>query len=283
MSEQGDTSSAQAVKGVFAAETTTTVGFGATKRRVKQTVYIYAEEDGEGLVSCTPLSQHYTPTGSSKKVSREELLAKFVPAPHIYLQKYLPARAKVEKMVDDADRCRAQGQFFTSEFEYKNALRVDENHIRASFGLGLTYLERGDSQNAHIVFRKLSRLEGTFNPEYKHLFNEFGIKLRKNGMFSQALGHYAKALRLSVKDENLHYNIARALLEKGRNKAAMRFVDSALALRPDFPEALRFKEYLQGNSGAAKGPNSFESLDLIADSSLDPGLPATSRPEEGSF
>jgi len=199
-----------------------------------------------------------------------------VPAPHIYLQKYLPAMARVEKMVDDADRCRDQGQYFTSEFEYKNALRLDENHIRASFGLGLTYLERGDAQNAHIVFRKLSRLEGALSPEYKHLFNEFGIKLRKNGMYAQALGHYAKALRLSAKDENLHYNMARALVEKGRHKAAVRFLDTALELRPEFPEALRFREFLQSLCGATPALG-LPDMDLIADSSLEPASPGSPR------
>jgi tetratricopeptide (TPR) repeat protein len=231
----------QAVRGVFATETVATVGFGATKRRVKQTVYLFVEEAEGGMVACRPLSEQFVPQGEARHVSREDLFKKFVPAPHIYLNKVLPALEALERSVDTADRCRTEGQLFSAEFEYKNALRLDEDHIRASFGLGLTYLDRGDPQNAHIVFRKLSRLEGANAPEYKHLFNEFGIKLRKNGMLPQALGHYAKALRISPDDDHLLYNLARALYEKGRLRAARRFLDKALAIRPDFAEAAAFK------------------------------------------
>ncbi|MFZ5426253.1 MAG: tetratricopeptide repeat protein [Thermodesulfobacteriota bacterium] len=248
----------QAVKGVFVTETVTTVGFGATKKRIKQSVYVYAEETAEGMIACRPLSQDFIPQEGRRLVGKDVLFKKFVPAPDIYLTKVLPAMRAVERMVDDADRSRLDGKLFTAEFEYKSALRMDEGHIRASFGLGLTYLEQGETASADIVFRRLSRLEGAFAPEHKHLFNEFGIKLRKSGMYSQALGHYARALRLSAADEHLHYNLARALYEKGRKRAAKRFLNKALTLRPDFPEALKFKEYL--------GETSF---DIIHDSSLE--------------
>lgn len=231
----------QAVRGVFATETITSVGFGATKRRVKQTVYVYAEEAEDGMMACRSLSSEFIPQGNKRMVSREELLKSFVPAPHIYLSKVLPAMAALEQAVDSAERCRKEGHLFSAEFEFKHSLRLDENHIRASFGLGLTYLDRGDPDNAHIVFRKLSRLEGLSNPDYKHLFNEFGIKLRRNGMYPQALGHYGKALRLSPDDEHLLYNLARALFEKGRLRAALRFLDKALTISPNFPEALEFR------------------------------------------
>lgn len=241
MPTESANAASQTVRGVFATETVATVGFGATKRRVKQDVYVFAEEAADGMIACRALSPNFVPQGEPRKISREDLFKKFSPAPHIYLNKVLPMLAQLERAADNADRCRQEGQLFTAEFEYKNVLRIDEDHIRASFGLGLTYLDRGDPQNAHLVFRKLSRLEGINGPEYKHLFNEFGIKLRKNRMFSQALGHYAKALRLSPEDDHLLYNLARALFEKGRLRAARRILDRALAIRSNFPEARDFK------------------------------------------
>ncbi|WP_243362143.1 tetratricopeptide repeat protein [Fundidesulfovibrio terrae] len=244
MSPEKAVPSPQILRGVFATETVTTVGFGATKRRVKQTVHIFAEETGEGTVTCRALSETYIPHGEPRTITKDELLHKFIPAPHIYLDKVLPALARIEKATDEADRLRGEGQLFTAEFEYKNVLRQDEDHIRASFGLGLTYLDRGETDSARIVFHKLSRLSGTFAPEYKHLFNEFGIKLRKNRMHTQALGHYAKALRLSPDDEHLLYNLARVLFEKGRLRSAKRFLEKALVARPDFPVARKFQEYM---------------------------------------
>jgi tetratricopeptide (TPR) repeat protein len=204
------------------------------------------------MIEYQPLSTQYVPLNEKLQITKEELFKKFIPAPHIYHDKVLPALAALERVVDNADRCREQDQLFTAEFEYKNALRIDENHIRASFGLGLTYLERGDTPNANIVFRKLSRLEGSFSPEYKHLFNEFGIQLRKNAMYSQALGHYAKALKLSPTDEHLLYNLARALYEKGRVSAAVRLIAQALKVRADFPEAQKFLSFLKKKATQAQ-------------------------------
>ena len=241
----------QTLRGVFSTETVTTVGFGATKRRVKQAVHVFAVETADGMIEYQPLSTQYVPLSEKHLITKEELFEKFIPAPHIYHDKVLPALAALERVVDNADRCREQDQLFTAEFEYKNALRIDETHIRASFGLGLTYLERGDTPNADIVFRKLSRLEGAFGPDYKHLFNEFGIQLRKNGMYSQALGHSSKALKLSPADEHLLYNLARALYEKGRSSAAGRLIARALEVRPDFPEAQKFLTFLEKKAAQA--------------------------------
>jgi hypothetical protein len=58
-------------------------------------------------------------------------------------------------------------------------------------------------------------LEAAFAPEHKHLFNEFGISLRKSRMVDQSIEYSTRALALTSTDENLHYNVARAYFEKG--------------------------------------------------------------------
>ncbi len=242
------------LKSVFTTEAATTVGFGTTKRKVEQTVYVFVEEQPDGMMACRALNGNFVPSGKPRLVSREELLRRFTPAPNVYLERVLPALRGLERAVDEADRLRESGQGFTAEFEYKNALRIDENHVRASFGLGLTYLERGDTDKAVLVFRKISRLEGAFTPEFKHLFNEFGIQLRKNGMLIQAVGHYAKALRLTRTDEHLHYNLARTLYDKGKLRAARRILKKALLLRPDFPEARAFLKSLGRHDAKESAP-----------------------------
>ena len=237
--------SGQAIKGVFSTVSVTVVGFGATKRRVKQTVYVYVEESPAGEIVCQPLSQQYVPLGRKRVIDREKLFKSFIPAPDIYLEHMLPALASLEKTVDQAEDLRQDGALFSAEFEFKNALRLDEHHVRASFGLGLTYLDRGEKEGALLVFRRISRLSGATAPEHKHLFNEFGIKLRKAGMHKQAVIHYCKALRLSRDDENLYFNLARTFYEKGRLRAARRMLDLALKRKRDFPEALDFVERLR--------------------------------------
>lgn len=224
-------------RGVFSTQTQSVIGFGATKRRVKQNVFVFAEEQPDGSFVVRNLNKHFIPSGKSRPITREQLLADFLPEPDLYMNKVMPMLRQVNETVDAGDRHRAQAEYISAEFEYKNALRVDEEHIRATFGLGLTYLDRGELDNANLVCRRIITLEAAFGEEHKHLFNEFGIKMRKHGMYPQALRYYFKAYRLSKRDEHLHYNIARTYYEKGKLALSRKFLGMALELNADFAEA----------------------------------------------
>jgi len=245
MAEENEYTLHQTIRGVFSTESLGTVGFGSTKRKVKQAMLFFAEEISGGRVNIRPLNAKFIPTGEATTISMEELLSSYSPEPNAYLTNVLPALRQLEQTTDQADRCRDSGQLFTAEFEYKNALRLDENHIRSTFGLGLTYLDRAENDRANLVFCKLAKLKSAMRPEHKHLYNEFGMKLRKNGMLLQALRHYARALRLARNDEHLLCNIARVLFERGKHKAALAFLRKSLHVRPDFPEALTFKRHIE--------------------------------------
>lgn len=223
-------------RGVFSTQTMSVIGFGATKRRVKQNIFVFAEKQADETYLVRALNKNFIPTGKTQTVTREELLSHYLPEPDLYMNKVVPMMRQVRETVEAADAHRAQGESMSAEFEYKNALRVDEEHIRATFGLGLTYLDRGEVDNANLVCRRIITLEAAFGREHKHLFNEFGIQMRKHRMYAQALRYYFKAYRLSNKDEHLLYNIARTYFEKGRLKLARKFLEMALAMAPAFEE-----------------------------------------------
>ena len=241
--------SGEAFRSVFSSQTFSFVGFGTTKRKVKQNVYIFAEEQPDGSFVTRSLNKHFIPSGKTKKISKEQLLKGFLPEPDLYLNKVLPMLRKVRGIVDTADAHRNQGELMSAEFEYKNALRVDEEHIRATFGLGLTYLERGELDNANLVCRRIITLDSAFGEANKHLFNEFGIQMRKHTMYAQALRYYFKAYRLTKNDEHLLYNISRTYYEKGKLKLAMKFLNMALELNADFPEAETLSRVIAKKSG----------------------------------
>ena len=128
-----------------------------------------------------------------------------------------------------------------------SVIKVDEENIRANFGLGLTYLDRGETSKADNIFQRLIKLEAAFENEHKHLFNDFGISLRKNEMYDQAIEYYAKALELSAQDEHLHYNIARAYFSKSNLDKTLHHLQQALRLNKDFEIAKKFIMYLKKN------------------------------------
>ncbi|QLA17762.1 tetratricopeptide repeat protein [Desulfolutivibrio sulfoxidireducens] len=261
------TSPPESIKGVFSTQTKGVVGFGATKRKVKQNIYVFVEEQPDGSLLLRELNRNFVPVGKAKSVSRDTLLADYLPEPDVYLKKVVPGMRRIEESVDKGDDHRAKGELISAEFEYKNALRLDEEHIRGTFGLGLTYLARGEKENADIVFRRVVVLDGAFEEEHKHLFNEFGIRLRKNGMHAQALKFYKRATRLARHDdEHLLYNIARTFYEKGQEKQARRLLEKALGVNPDFTRARGFLDILDqggtGPDGSLKGIEALDDLDL---------------------
>lgn len=233
------------IRGVFSITEKTTVGFGATKQRKEKKIYLFVEEQDDGQIGVQPLNDSFVPRGDLRFITKEDLVENYVPEPEIYMEKVYPAIRQVIRSVSSAERHLKQGNPYTAEYEFKNALRVDEENIRATFGLGLTYLERGDRDKGDLVFRRLVRLNGAFSPEHKHLFNDFGIKLRKNNMYTQAMKFYSRAYQLCKDDEHLLYNMARTLYEKGSYPAALTFITKALALKPDFELADHLYRILQ--------------------------------------
>jgi tetratricopeptide (TPR) repeat protein len=237
--------SREKISGVFSTQNLSAVGTGTTKRKTIQKTYWYVKELESGEIEVQPLNVNYIPSGPKKLISKDEFLEKFLPEPEFYTYTVYPKLRELNTTLARADRFRTRGETFSAEFEYSNALKVDEENIRGNFGLGLTYLERGESSKANDIFERLVKLDAAFEAQHKHLFNDFGINLRKNKMYDQAVEYYSRALELSHRDENLHYNIARAFYEKGQMDKTVRHLDLALQINPDLPEAVQFMDFLK--------------------------------------
>jgi tetratricopeptide (TPR) repeat protein len=236
------------IKGVFSSERMAKVGAGATVRKTTQTMYWFADEDEEGRIWIQPLNPNYVPSGPKQEIAKDEFLETYAPEPEFYTSKVYPSIRKLNQTIAKAERHRSNGETYSAEMEYGNALRVDEENIRANFGLGLTYLERGETGKADNIFQRLIKMEATFEAEHKHLFNDFGISLRKNEMYDQAVEYYSKALALSPNDENLHYNMARACFARADITKTVEHLRRALTLNKDLEIAQKFLLYLKKNN-----------------------------------
>ncbi|SIO20169.1 tetratricopeptide repeat protein [Halodesulfovibrio marinisediminis] len=234
----------QPIRGAFSVEKLVRVGFGATKRTNKIEVMVYAEQEGNGDITLWKLNKSHIPFEKYDKVSFENLMADYSPEPAFYQEKIYPAMRKVAQGIARGERLRVNGQPYGAEVEFLQVLEMDEDNVRATFGLGLTYLDRNEISKGQAVFSKLVGIEATFAPEHKHMFNEFGIKLRKNKMYEQALQFYSRAQKLSALDEHLLYNIGRVLIEIKEYKKALVMLAKALEVNPEFAEAKKVFELL---------------------------------------
>ena len=151
---------------------------------------------------------------------------------------------ELDNAVKKGDEHREKGEVFSAELEYSQALAIDEENVRANFGIGLTYLERGDSEKAQNIFERLVKLEGTYEAEHKHLFNEFGINLRKSNMLKQSLAYYERALQLTANDENLYMNMARVQLDLKDISGCVKSLLNGLKISPRHLPSVQFLIWL---------------------------------------
>jgi tetratricopeptide (TPR) repeat protein len=222
---------------VFSSETMTRIGTGVTARKQKMKSFWYVEQKGPDCFDISRVGSEFIPREREKSITREELLAGFSPEVELYHQKVEPAIRALQKIVARADRHRSRGEHFSAEMEYRNALEIDSENVRATFGLGLVYLDRNDREKSESVFRNLLRLEAAFREEHKHLFNEFGIALRKNGLFKEAVEYYLRARSISPSDEHLEFNLARAYYELGEYAGCIRALVGCFLADPGMAEA----------------------------------------------
>jgi len=233
------------ITGVFSTKSVSKVGVGTTQRKTIQKHYFMVRELDNDQVEIQFLNKNYVPAGPKRVLDKEEVLEKFSPEPEFYTYTVYPKMRELQKTVARGERHRKLGEAFSAEYEFNNALKVDEENIRANFGLGLTYLDRGETGKAEDIFQRLVKLDAAFESQHKHLFNDFGISLRKNRMLDQCLEYYQRALELTQEDEHLYHNIARVYLEMGNIKDTVEALKKALKINPDFAEAQSFMKYLK--------------------------------------
>lgn len=240
-----ESSNAERLKGIFSRDDNIYIGSGTSRRKTLKTLYFFAEEIEEDKMEVRAVNGFFLPIGNPTVVNLAEFIQKHRPELELYQTKTLPALNDLAKTLAKAERLRNRGEQYTAEVEYQKALKMDETNVRGTFGLGLTYLDRGENQKAADLLKKLVKIEEAFHPDNKHMFNEFGIKLRKNKMYDQALAYYASAYKTSNRDENLLYNIARTLFDKGDFENGLKYITKALELCPDFEEGLKLKAALE--------------------------------------
>jgi tetratricopeptide (TPR) repeat protein len=207
-------------------------------------LYLYAERKENGPVSLRPLNENYIPAGKIETVEIEAFLARYHPEPLIYFNRVLPALEAVTAKIDKAENHLANERYDKAEEAFKDVLAVDAENVKAVFGLGTTYLSSGNAEGATEIFQKIMAIDLAFTPQNARMFNDFGIRMRKAGMFGSALSYYNKALEHQDRDENLRFNLARVCFEMGDLAAADGHLEKALALNPGFTVAARMKKYL---------------------------------------
>ncbi len=221
----------------FSEKRTIRIGAGTTARKQEINVFWYVEQIGADNFALWALNPNYVPTGERKILTKDELLQSFHPELQYYNKNVYPAVYEMTGAVHRGDELRRVAKFEQAAEQYDQALKLDEENVRAVFGLGLTHLQRRDTDKAMHVFRDLIDLKAAFEPQHKHLFNEMGIALRKNSLSDEAVSLYERALEFTKDDDHLYFNLARAHYEKGDWIGMAKYLESCLDANPGLEEA----------------------------------------------
>lgn len=232
------------VLGVYALSQDSRTGIGGTKKRYAQETLWFVRRINDDDYCVQPLNANSIPSGPITTLTKGEFLRSYQPRPGYYEKRCLPFLESLKKKIATADKYLDAGELDTAEKEFVKALLLDEKHPKANVELGKISLEKGDGKKLASAMRRILGIDALFQEQERHLFNTFAIALRKGKRFAEAITLYEQALSRNADDENLHFNMARALAEGGDIPAAQGHLRQALALRPDFAEARRFLAHL---------------------------------------
>jgi len=236
------------IRGVFLQERESKIGTGHTKKIVKQKMYCIANQINDNEIEVRYLGANDKPLNITETIPKDEFIRNFTFQPYYYEKKKAEGQEKeINKHIAVAEEHAKKKEFYSAEYEYKNALKIDEENLRANFGIGNVYLSMGEEKKAKEIFIKISTIDAIFEEQNKHFFNECAIQLRKHKLYDEAINYYTKAIELSPRDENLYFNIARPHFEKGNIEQARNHIYKALEIRPEFPEGQAFLTYIDNH------------------------------------
>ncbi|MGE9986234.1 tetratricopeptide repeat protein [Desulfovibrio sp. SGI.169] len=115
----------------------------------------------------------------------------------------------------------------------ENARRAKQTEVtlRENFRKALLRLKRPRERQAAIAaLEQMATATENISPVHKHMFRDFGAKLRKTAMPDLALLFGRRALDLAPEDDHAHFNLARILCALGAYDEAAEHIRTAMRL-----------------------------------------------------
>jgi tetratricopeptide (TPR) repeat protein len=244
------------VLGVYSQNIKTTIGTGTTAQKTVHKTYHYVTRSGINYFA-QPLNEQDIPSGMVTTITERKFIAGFTPEVYYYQRKTLPALRSLHAKIEKGDAAFAKGELDEAERAFADALLLDPENPKANLGMGTVQCTKENFDKLAEIIQVLLNLDAVFLEEQRKEFNLFGIALRKNKRYSEAIRFYNKALEINHDDENLHFNIARAYYDTDQKDKALKHIERALEINPEQEAAILFKNFLlkkQKKKKAAASP-----------------------------
>jgi len=142
---------------------------------------------------------------------------------------------RVEAYNSSGNTMREAGRLQEAIGQYRRALRLQPDFVKARNNLGLTFDQAGRLQEAMEQYEQVLRIE----PDDVEVHNNLGTALEKLGRTEDAIREYKEALRIEPDFAMANKNLAGVLVRTGNIEDAIRRYQQTLRLTPDSAETHR--------------------------------------------
>ncbi|MTJ91791.1 MAG: tetratricopeptide repeat protein [Desulfovibrio sp.] len=132
------------------------------------------------------------------------------------------------------------------DLEAARKAKVVETKLRETFRQTLLRLKRPRERKAALLaLEQLAHTKEGITPSHKHMFRDFGVRLRQNSQPDLALLFSRKAVELAPEDDHAHFNLARILCSLGMYDEAAAHVAAALSVSSEEPLYFKLLEHIR--------------------------------------
>ena len=132
------------------------------------------------------------------------------------------------------------------DLEAARKAKVVETKLRETFRQTLLRLKRPRERKAALLaLEQLAQTSEGITPSHKHMFRDFGVRLRQNSQPNLALLFTRKAVELAPEDDHAHFNLARILCSLGMYDEAAAHIATALSVSSEEPLYFKLLEHIR--------------------------------------
>ena len=204
------------------------MGMGASQRTHTSQNFWYVEQVDREEFTGRMINDSHVPTGDPEPISMQDLVSNYTPELTYFEELVRPAMADAANTSPD------------------QVSSIDANGLMSLFGLSLIYLSRHEPDRARELLDQLVKIKADFEGKDQFLFNDFGIALRKSGMYPEAMAYFRRALEFVGDDENLYYNLARVHYENNDWEGCLEHLIISHRLNPELGVVRSLLEMIVG-------------------------------------
>jgi tetratricopeptide (TPR) repeat protein len=215
---------------------------------------------GKGVISLTVTKEGFLPATIQLDISGVKRNAE----PKIVLKKPT-GDVKKEGLTDASKEILLQGNALFEEKKYAEALALYQDFIakfpdlsKVRLNIANCYIELQEYDKAIAEYQKVLDILGAEPPEKRdvkltgQIYAGIGDAYLRQNKFPEAEQFFKKSIELDPADHALAYNVAEIMMQAGNADEAIRYYETAIRIKPDWPKTYLKLGYAWLNKGNIK-------------------------------